>query len=134
MGTGINQKFRYTYKVSMELKAYTIYDFVHSYPTGNHLPETVRIEAFHGKSEAIKIADYFRIKDARSWEKSSAITGLFVSGTESVFYGKCQKPYLINTYRKTLLIFRFDHEAEKMHVDVYPNFYPSSSFELKQLV
>ena len=85
------------------------------------LTELIKIEKFQGYSKASNCTHYLRIRNESSWKKSNQITGLWRS---------CRKSFLFGGYRKekvkTLIIFRFNENGERLKIYLAPfGYYPS---------
>jgi hypothetical protein len=124
---------RHTYKVSKELKSYTIYDFVEVDKT-NQLTQTLRIEKFNGKSNATNINEYLRLRTTTSWSKSEKVTGLRPTQKEGLFYGDriTKKENKVST--KHLLVFQFSKDRTTLIIDYYRGFYPNHNGILQNII
>ncbi|TXB66860.1 hypothetical protein FRY74_01355 [Vicingus serpentipes] len=118
MNTGNNNFVRHIYKISKELKSYTVYDLVKVENSKQLLTEIARIEPFLNYSNAKNFNDYFRIKNKSSWQKSSCITGVKPTTIEGLFFGDCTRANLIGNTSKSLLFFYFDKDKKRLIVDV----------------
>jgi hypothetical protein len=124
---------RHTYKVSKELKSYTIYDFVEVDKT-NQLTQTLRIEKFNGKSNATNINEYLRLRTTTSWSKSEKVTGLRPTQKEGVFYGDRITKKENSNITKHLLIFKFSKDRKTLFIDFYRGFYPNHNGILQNII
>jgi hypothetical protein len=125
---------RHTFKVTNELKSYTIYEFVEVQRGKNLLTEILRIEQFQGKSQTTRVDDYLRLRtDAKSWTRSKLITGLRPTSKKSLFSGDC-KPIDIDNNVKTLLMFLFSTDRKTLFIDVYRGFYPNHNGILQNII
>lgn len=125
---------RHTYKVSNELKNYSVYQFDEVQRGENLLTELLRIEQFQGKSLTTKVDDYLRLRtDPKSWTRSQLITGLRPTSNENLFSGDCN-PIGRNTTPKTLLIFLFSANRKILFIDVYRGFYPNRNVILQNII
>jgi len=118
------QYIRHTYKVSNELKSYSVYELVEVTGNKNLLTDILRIEKFQGKSNASNINDYLRLRNCSNWSKSEQVTGLRPTTKEGLFYGDWRKPNESDTLKKTLLLFLFSKDRKTLIIDVYRGFYP----------
>lgn len=134
MFTGIADYIRHSYKVTNELKSYTVYELVEVEGNNNLLTELIRIEKFNGKSNATYINDYLRLRTSTSWDKSEKITGLRPTQNELLFYGDWLKLNELNTPKKSLLIFLFSKDRKTLIIDVYRGFYPLHKGVLQNIV
>ena len=98
---------RHTYKVTSELKSYTVYELSTSEGNVNLLTDILRIEQFQGKSLTTRVDDYLRLRtDPKSWTRSRLITGLRPTSNKGLFSGDSKSIDKNNTV-KTLLILLF---------------------------
>ena len=116
---------RHIYKLSNELKSYSVYQIAEVRGNSNLMTELLRIEKFQGKSNATLITDYLRLKTTTNWATSEKITGLRPTKKEVLFYGDWLKLDKSNTTKKTLLIFIFFENRKTLIIDVYRGFYPN---------
>lgn len=133
MKTGNVNFVRHTYKVSKELKSYTVYELVEVDNT-KLLTDIIRIEPFMNMSKAKNFNDYFKIKDKSSWKYSSLITGIKPTSTKHLFFGDCRKPGLIGNTSKSLLLFYFVPNSNKLIIDVFRDYYPYNDNLLNHLL
>ena len=124
---------RHTYKVSKELKSYSIYDFVEVDKT-NQLTQTLRIEKFNGKSNATNINEYLRLRTTTSWSKSEKVTGLRPTRKEGLFYGDRITKKENSNITKHLLIFKFSKDRKTLFIDFYRGFYPNHNGILQNII
>lgn len=124
MFTGNTNYIRHSYKVTNELKSYTVFELVEVAGNTNFLTDLIRIEKFNGKSNATNIKDYLRLRTATSWDKSQKITGLRPTENDLLFYGDYLKLNESNTPKKVLLIFLFSKDRKNLFIDFYKGFYP----------
>jgi hypothetical protein len=116
---------RHSYKVTSELKSYTIFELVEVEGNNNLLTDLLRVEKFQGKSNAKGINDYLRLRTAPSWAKSKMITGLKITDKEGLYYGDWLEVNTNKEQKKTLLIFLFSEDRKTLFIDVYRGFYPN---------
>lgn len=125
---------RHTFKVTSELKSYTVYEFVEVQRGKNLLTDILRIEQFQGKSLTTRVDDYLRLRtDPKSWTRSLLITGLRPTSNKSLFSGD-SKPIDKNTTVKTLLMFLFSTDRQTLFIDVYRGFYPIHNGILQNII
>lgn len=134
MFTGNTNYIRHSYKVTNELKSYTVFELVEVAGNTNFLTDLIRIEKFNGKSNATNIKDYLRLRTATSWDKSQKITGLRPSENELLFYGDWLKVNEPNAPKKTLLIFLFSKDRKNLFIDIYRGFYPLHKGILQNII
>ncbi len=133
--TGNNPQYiRHTFKVTSELKSYTIYQLVEVVGNKNLLTEIIRIEKFQGKSNASKIDEYLRIRNCSNWSKCEQITGLRPTIKEGLFYGDRTTTNLPEPKKKTLLLFTFSTDRQTLFIDVYRGFYPIHKGILQNII
>lgn len=125
---------RHTFKVSSELKSYTVYEFIEVQRGKNLLTDLLRIEQFQGKSNASNINNYLRIRNCSNWSKCEQITGLRPTIKEGLFYGDWRKLNELNAIKKTLLIFKFSKDRQTLFIDVYRGFYPLNPVLLQNII
>jgi hypothetical protein len=125
---------RHTYKVTNELKSYTVYGIVEVQRGKNLLTDIIRIEQFQGKSLTTRVDDYLRLRtDPNSWTRSLLITGLRPTSSASLFSGD-SKPIRKDTTAKTLLMFLFSTDRQTLFIDVYRGFYPNNNGILQNII
>ena len=134
MFTGNANYIRHSYKVTNELKSYTVFELVEVAGNTNFLTDLIRIEKFNGKSNATNIKDYLRLRTATSWDKSQKITGLRPTENELLFYGDWLKVNESNTLKRNLLIFLFSKDLKNLFIDVYRGFYPLHKGILQNII
>lgn len=134
MFTGNANYIRHSYKVTNELKSYTVFELVEVEGNNNLLTDLIRIEKFNGKSNATNIKDYLRLRTATSWDKSQKITGLRPTENDLLFYGDYLKLDESNAPKKTLLIFLFSEDRKNLFIDVYRGFYPLHKGILQNII
>lgn len=134
MFTGNANYIRHSYKVTNELKSYTVFELVEVAGNTNFLTDLIRIEKFNGKSNATNIKDYLRLRTATSWDKSQKITGLRPTENDLLFYGDWLKVNESNAPKKTLLIFLFSKDRKNLFIDVYTGFYPNHKGILQNII
>ena len=134
MFTGNANYIRHSYKVTNELKSYTVFELVEVAGNTNFLTDLIRIEKFNGKSNATNIKDYLRLRTATSWDKSQKITGLRPTENDLLFYGDWLKVNESNAPKKTLLIFLFSKDRKNLFRDVYRGFYPNHKGILQNII
>ncbi|UQD55867.1 hypothetical protein [Flavobacterium sp. K5-23] len=125
---------RHTYKVTNELKSYTVYELSTSEGNVNLLTDILRIEQFQGKSNASNISDYLRLRNTTNWSKCAMITGLRTTTKEGVFYGDWLRLNKSLTTKKTLLVFTFYKDEQTLLIDVYRDFYPHNNVLLQNII
>ncbi len=128
------QYIRHTYKISNELKSYTIFELVEVVGNKNLLTDIIRIEKFQGKSNASKINDYLRIRNCSNWSKCEQITGLRPTTKEGLFYGDRTTTDLTGLKKRTLLLFTFSTDRQTLFIDVYRGFYPNHKGILQNII
>ena len=133
--TGNNPDFiRHTFKVTSELKSYTVYEFIEVQRGKNLLTEFLRIEQFQGKSQTTRVDDYLRLRtDPKSWTRSQLVTGLRPTSNSLLFSGD-SKPIGNNPKEKTLLMFLFSVDRQTLFIDVYRGFYPNHNGILQIII
>jgi len=131
MNTGNVNFVRHTYKVSKELKSYTVYELDEVNYSEKLLTDIIRIEPFLNYSQAKNFNDYFRIKNTSNWKNSSLITGIKPTSIENLFFGDCSKTNLIGNTKKSLLLFYFDNDKRTLIIDVFRDYYPYNSHLLE---
>lgn len=125
---------RHTFKVTSELKSYTVYEFIEVQRGENLLTDLLRIEQFQGKSQTTRVDDYLRLRtDPKSWTRSQLITGLRPTSNKCLFSGD-SKPIDKNTTAKTLLMFQFSTDRQTLFIDVYRGFYPIHNAILQNII
>lgn len=124
---------RHTYKVSKELKSYSIYDLV-EVTNNNQLTQTLRIEKFNGKSNATNINEYLRLRTSTSWDKSEKITGLRPTQKEGLFYGNRITKNENAETKKHLIVFQFSKDRTTLKIDFYRGFYPNHIGILQNII
>jgi hypothetical protein len=130
-GNNLADYIRHTYKVSKELKSYTIYTLSNSEGNVNLLTDILRIEKFQGKSNASNITDYLRLKNTTNWSTSEMITGLRTTNKKGLFFGDWLNK---RTHKKTLLLFTFSNDEQTLLIDVYRGFYPNHKGILQNII
>ncbi len=128
------QYIRHTYKISNELKSYTIFELVEVVGNKNLLTDIIRIEKFQGKSNASKINNYLRIRNCSNWSKCEQITGLRPTTKEGLFYGDRTTTDLTGLKKRTLLLFTFSTDRQTLFIDVYRGFYPNHKGILQNII
>jgi hypothetical protein len=124
---------RHTYTATSELKSYTVYKLVKTTGMKDLLTYLLRIEKCRGKSNSTANNDYLRLRTATNWFDSKLITGLRPTIKENLFYGEWRKTEKSNTV-KTLLIFSFSKNKNKLVIDVYRGFYPIHNGILQSII
>jgi len=124
---------RHTYIATNELKSYTFYKVVKTTGTENLLTYLLRIEKFQGKSNSKGINDSLRLRTSTTWFDSKNITELRPTIKANLFYGVCRKTQKSNT-TKTLLIFSFSKNRNKLFIDVYRGPYPCNNEILQNII
>jgi hypothetical protein len=130
MTTGIAPDYiRHVYQVNSELKSYTVYSIAEV--NGKQLlTDLLRIEQFRGKSNATGIDDYLRLRTTTSWEKSEKVTGLRPTEKPYLYYGD----WTGTNRAKTLLLFTFSEDRQKLVIDVFRGFYPNHRGILQNII
>jgi hypothetical protein len=118
------QYIRHTYKVSNELKSYSVYQLAEVTDNKNLLTDILRIEKFQCKSNSTNIDDYLRLRTSTSWSKSKLVTGLRPTIKDNLFYGDWRNLDNPKLPTKTLLMFSFSNDRQLLIIDVYRGFYP----------
>lgn len=125
---------RHTYKVTSELKSYTVFELSTSEGNAKLLTNILRIEQFQGKSQTTRVDDYLRLRtDTKSWTRSRLITGLRPTSNKLLFSGD-RKPIGNETNVKTLLMFLFSTDRKTLFIDVYRGFYPLNPVLLQNII
>jgi hypothetical protein len=122
---------RHTFKVTSELKSYTIYQLVEVRGNKNLLTDILRIEKFQGKSNALNINDYLRLRNTNNWNKCEQVTGLKQTKNKDLFYGDRRNK---ETSKRTLLLFLFSNYRQTLIIDVYRGFYPNHNGILQNII
>lgn len=122
--------FRHAFKVSKELKSYTIYQIDAVESNTNLLTDLVRIEPYFGTSGATKIKEYLRLRNTNNWSTCEQVTGLRPTNKQGVFYGD-RKPL---NGKKSLLILSFSKDRTTLFIDVYRSFYPKHNGILQSII
>lgn len=122
---------RHTFKVIKKVKSYTIYQLVEVDRNKNLLTDIVRIEKFQGKSNALNIKDYLRLRTTNNWSTCEQVTGLKCTIKPYVFYGDRRDK---ETSRKTLLLFTYSNDKQTLFIDVYRGFYPHHNRILENII
>jgi hypothetical protein len=125
---------RHTYKVTNELKSYTVYGLSTLEGNVNLLTDILRIEQFQGKSQTTRVDDYLRLRtDPKSWTRSKLVTGLRPTSNKCLFSGD-SKPIGKDHTVKTLLMFLFSADGQTLFIDVYRGFYPNHNGTLQNII
>jgi hypothetical protein len=125
---------RHTYRVTNELKSYTVYELSTFEGNLNLLTDILRIEQFQGKSQTKRVDDYLRLRtDPKSWSRSRLITGLRPTSNKGLFSGD-SKPTGKDTTAKTLLMFLFSTDRKTLFIDVYRGFYSNQKGILQNII
>lgn len=128
------QYIRHVYKITNELKSYSIFEIDEVSNGTLLLTELLRIEKFQGKSSTTRVDDYLRLRtDSKSWTRSQLITGLRPTAIKNLFSGDC-KPIGKNSTVKTLLMFLFSNDRKTLTIDVYRGFYPNHNGILQNII
>jgi hypothetical protein len=134
METGNSNFVRHTYKVSKDLKSYTVYQIEEVNQSKNLLTDLIRIEPFLNMTKATNFNKYFRLKNQSSWLKSDLITGLKPTSSKGLFYGDCSKIGAIGNKEKSFLLFYFKPYSDTLIIDVFKDFYPYNNHLLQSLL
>ena len=118
---------RHIFKVSKELKSYTIFDLIAVDWNKNQLTNTIRIEKFRGKSNATNIEYYLRLRNTTNWSKCEMVTGLRPTKINGLYYGDRR-----TNNKKSLLIFQKSNDT--LIIDVYRGFYPNHNGILQLII
>lgn len=130
MFTGIAPQYiRHVYKVSRELKTYTVFELA-EVKGQQLLTNLLRVEQYRNKSNATGIENYLRLRTASSWDKSEQVTGLRPTQTPGLFYGNRLK----QPQPKTLLMFKYSIDRQTLFIDVYRGFYPNHNGILQNII
>lgn len=124
---------RHTYKATNEFKSYTVYKVVKTTGMENLLTYLLRIEQSRGKSNSTTITHSLRLRTSTNWCDSKLTTGLRPTIKANLFYGVWRKTEKSNTV-KTLLIFSFSKNRNKLFIDVYKGFYPFNNGILQNII
>ncbi|HEU4789804.1 MAG TPA: hypothetical protein VFS71_08975 [Flavobacterium sp.] len=128
---------RHIYKVSNNVKSYTIYELL-ELPKGiNFLSDFLRIEPYQGKSQTKGVSICSRLRTSSNWATSKDVTGLRPTNIKGIYYGDRLRNDI-----KNLLIFRFLEVKDglfgepeiRLNIDVYPNYYPNHKRILQNLI
>jgi len=122
---------RHTYKVTNELKSYTVYGIDEVKGNKNLLTDILRIEPYQGKSNATNIDDYLRLRTTTNWSTSEQVTGLRPTAKKGVFHGDRVNK---ETGKRTLLVFTFSEDRKTLFIDVYRGFYPIHNGILQNII
>lgn len=125
---------RHTYKVTNELKSYTVYQFAEVRGNKNLLTDILRIEKYQGKSNASNIIDYLRLRTSTSWLNSEKVTGLRPTVKTGLFYGDRANTDVTGLKKRTLLLFTFSTDRQTLFIDVYRGFYPNHKGILQNII
>ena len=128
------QYIRHTFKVTSELKSYSIYELENVTGNNNLLTGVIRIEKYFGKSNATNIAEYLRIRTATSWLKSEQVTGLRPTIKNGLFYGNRTYTDLTGLKKRNLLLFKFSVDRQTLIIDVFRGFYPNHNGILQNII
>lgn len=120
---------RHTYIATNELKSYTVYKLVKTTGKENLLTYLLRIEKFRGKSNS----DALRLRTTPNWFDCKLITELRPTIKDNLFYGDWRPTEKSKTV-KTLLIFSFSKNRNKLFIDVYSGFYPFNNGILQNII
>ena len=121
---------RHAFKVSKELKSYTVYKVDAVESKTNLLTDLVRIEPYFGNSAATKINEYLRLRDTKNWTTCEQVTGLRPTNNLGIYYGDRITP----NGKKSLLIFSFSKDRQTLFIDVYRSFYPEHNGILQSII
>ncbi len=122
---------RHTYKVTNDLKSYTVYKLAEVIGNKNLLTDIIRIETYQGKSNASNIIEYLRLKTTTNWNTSELVTGLRPTAKTGLFQGNRVNK---ETHKKTLLLFTFSTDRQTLFIDVYRGFYPIHNGILQNII
>jgi hypothetical protein len=125
---------RHTYKVSSELKNYTVYHLTDVNNGINLLTEILRIEKFQHKSKATNIRDYLRLRNTSNWANCEMVTGLRPTHIKGLYYGDRRKQNKTRPGKKTLLMFLFAPDRSTLIIDVYKGYYPNNRGFLENII
>jgi len=122
--------YTHIYKVSHEVKTYSVYDIDNSKSSITKLlTDTLRIEIYNGKSDARGIDKYLRLRTSSNWATSEKVTGLRPTSVKNVFEGN-----RLVYGKRNLLIFVFSDDYKWLKIDVYRSFYPKTPAILKDII
>jgi hypothetical protein len=125
---------RHTYKVTHELKSYTVYELSNFEGKVNLLTDILRTEQFQAKSQTTRVDDYLRLRtDPKSWTRSQLITGLRPTSNQGLFSGDSIHLSKANT-AKTLLIFLFSKDKQTLFIDVYREVCSNNKVALQNII
>ena len=128
------QYIRHTYKISNELKTYSVYQINEVTGTKNLLTDTIRIEKYFGKSNALNIDHYLRLRTTTNWTTSEKVTGLRPTIIKGLFHGNRLTVNPDGKQIKTLLLFIFSNDRQTLIIDVYRGFYPNHKGILQNII
>lgn len=117
------------FKVSHEVKSYSVFEIYQLKSSINLLTEILRIEVFNGKSNAYGIEKYLRLRTTSNWATSEKVTGLRPTAIKNIFEGN----RVVNG-KRNLLIFVFSDDYKTLRIDVYRSFYPNTPKILQSIL
>lgn len=119
---------RHVYRIERVRKTYVVYQLQQVCNGSPLLTDKLRIEPFRGYSKANGIEHYLRLRTTDNWKTCEQVTGLRPTGRPGLFEGNRAKG------KKTLLLFTFSKDRQKLFIDVFRAFYPSHKGILKKIV
>jgi hypothetical protein len=128
------QYIRHTFKVTNVLKTYSVYQFDEVTGTKNLLTDTIRIEKYFSKSNALNIDHYLRLRTTTNWATSEKVTGLRPTTIKDFFHGNRLTVNPEGKQNKTLLLFLFSNDRQTLIIDVYRGFYPNYNGILQNII
>ena len=120
---------RHFYKVVKALKSYCVYELERVEGSQPYFTSTLRIEKFNGYSKSKGIGLYLRLRTTNNWKTCELVTGLRASGRALLYEGNQLK-----NKKKSLLLFEFTPQPQKLVLDVFPGFYPHNKAMLKKII
>lgn len=121
--------YTHIYLVDNIVKSYSVFKLDKSKSNLILLTDILRIENFSGKSNAVGIDKYLRLRTSSNWSTCEKVTGLRSTPIKNVFYGD----RIVNG-KKNLLIFIFSNDFKTLRIDVYRSFYPKTPLILKSII
>ena len=128
------QYIRHIFKVNNVLQTYSVYQIDEVTGTKNLLTDTIRIEKYFGKSNALNIDHYLRLRTTTNWTTSEKVTGLRPTIIKDLFHGNRLTVNPEGKQNKTLLLFIFSNDRQTLIIDVYRGFYPNHKGILQNIV
>ena len=124
-----NTPRRYVFNVWKRNKTNVIYSLEFGQTQTELIREFVKIERYQGFSKVRNVDYYFRVKNATTWSKSKALTGLFNSKVSNCYFGDVREGK-----RRTLLLFRVYPLSGKLEVFEFPKGYYPDPMRIDYLI